>query len=98
MTKCASVYNLNRKLYDQVGVAALLFEVQRNSRSEAKKEDLRKQEMQGMRQRDDELAKEVELLKQKIEEIEQHAKGRGLAGVVSFRHANSEEAKPKTAV
>ncbi|XP_073017694.1 uncharacterized protein [Primulina eburnea] len=80
-----------------VAVAALYFEVQRNSRSEAKKEELRKQEMQGLRQRDDELAKEVELLKLKIEEIEQLAKGRGLLGVFSFRDANSEESKPKTA-
>lgn len=47
-----------------------------------------------MRQRDEELAKEVELLKQKLAEIEQMARGRGLAGVFNFRHAHTEEAKP----
>ncbi|KAG8385498.1 hypothetical protein BUALT_Bualt03G0051600 [Buddleja alternifolia] len=80
-----------------VAVAALIFEVQRNSRSEAKKEEIRKQEMEGMRQRDEDLAKEVELLKQKLAEIEQMARGRGLAGVLNFRHAHAEEAKPSPA-
>ncbi|KZV57556.1 hypothetical protein F511_03016 [Dorcoceras hygrometricum] len=94
----AAVDLLGEAFVFSVAVAALIFEVQRNSRSEAKKEELRKQEMQAMRQRDDELAKEVELLRQKIEEIEQLAKGRGLAGVFNFRNAHSEEAKPKTGV
>ncbi|KAK4399169.1 UNVERIFIED_CONTAM: OPA3-like protein [Sesamum calycinum] len=80
-----------------VAVAALIFEVQRSSRSEAKKEELRKQEMEGLRQQDEELAKEVELLKQKLAEIEQIARGRGLAGVFNFRHAHIEEAKPTPA-
>ncbi|CAA3011627.1 OPA3 [Olea europaea subsp. europaea] len=74
-----------------VGVGALIFEVQRSSRSEAKKEELRRQEMEGMRQRDEELLKEVELLKQKLEELEQLARGQGLSGVFNFRHANTEE-------
>lgn len=47
-----------------------------------------------MRQRDEELAKEVELLRAKLAEIEQMAKGRGLAGVFNLRHGHSEEAKP----
>ncbi|KAL2244413.1 OPA3-like protein [Sesamum indicum] len=80
-----------------VAVAALIFEVQRSSRSEAKKEELRKQEMEGMRQRDEELAKEVELLKQKLAEIEHIARGRGLAGVFNFRHSHIEETKPTPA-
>ncbi|KAG6419180.1 hypothetical protein SASPL_121392 [Salvia splendens] len=48
---------------------------------------------EGMRQRDEELAQEVELLKQKLAEIEQMAKARGLAGVFSLRQAQAE-AKP----
>lgn len=48
-----------------------------------------------MRQRDEELAKEVELLKQKLGEIEHMARGRGLAGVFNFR--NAEEPKPAPA-
>lgn len=49
---------------------------------------------QGMRQRDEDLAKEVELLRQKLAEIEQIARGRGLAGVFNLRHGQAEEAKP----
>lgn len=47
-----------------------------------------------MRQRDEDLAKEVELLRQKLTEIEQIARGRGLAGVFNLRHGQAEEAKP----
>lgn len=47
-----------------------------------------------MRQRDEDIAKEVELLKQKLAEIEQIARGRGIAGVFNFRNAQAEEAKP----
>ncbi|XP_073124721.1 uncharacterized protein [Henckelia pumila] len=76
-----------------VAVAALYFEVQRSSRSEAKKEEFRKQEIEGMRQRDEELRKEVELLKQKLAEIERLATSRGFAGAFSFRQAQTEETK-----
>lgn len=47
-----------------------------------------------MRQRDEQLAREVEDLKQKLAEIEQLAKGRGLAGVFNLRQAQAVEAKP----
>ncbi|XP_042026215.1 OPA3-like protein [Salvia splendens] len=80
-----------------VAVAALFFEVQRSARSEAKKEEIRRQEMEGMRQRDEELAQEVELLKQKLAEIEKMANARGLAGVFNFRQAQAEEARPTPA-
>lgn len=49
--------------------------------------------LQGMRQRDEELAREVELLKSKLQELEQLAQKRGLAGVFGFRHAHAEESK-----
>ncbi|XP_059435216.1 OPA3-like protein [Corylus avellana] len=79
-----------------VAGAAVIFEVQRSSRSEARKEELRKQELQAMKQRDDDLAKEIELLRHKIEEVEQLAKGRGLAGIFNFKHAHViEDGKPK---
>jgi len=42
-----------------------------------------------MRQRDEDLARELELLKHKIAEMEQHAKGRGLGGMFNFRHGNN---------
>ncbi|KAE7997672.1 hypothetical protein FH972_002285 [Carpinus fangiana] len=77
----------------QVAGVAVIFEVQRSSRSEARKEELRKQEFEAMRQRDEELAREVELLKQKLEELEQLAKGRGLGGLFNIRNANIETGK-----
>ncbi|KAG6392008.1 hypothetical protein SASPL_146210 [Salvia splendens] len=52
---------------------------------------------EGMRQRDEELAQEVELLKQKLAEIEKMANARGLAGVFNFRQAQAEEARPTPA-
>ncbi|BBN68643.1 Optic atrophy 3 protein [Prunus dulcis] len=67
------------------------FEVQRSSRSEARKEELRRQELEAMRQRDEDLAREVELLKKKLEELEQLAKGRGIAGYFNFRNAQGPE-------
>ncbi|KAF7120474.1 hypothetical protein RHSIM_Rhsim13G0181500 [Rhododendron simsii] len=135
-----------------VAGVALIFEVQRSSRSEAKKEELRKQEMevlpvgagvidlglysmvilnlifqilalksdlivspihpfsscklsmdiwrrisladpQGLRLRDEQLAGEVEHLKQKLEEIEQLARARGIAGVFNLRQAPAEDSK-----
>ncbi|XAR66519.1 hypothetical protein NMG60_11012788 [Bertholletia excelsa] len=89
----AAVDLLGELFVFSVAGAALIFEVQRSSRSEAKKEELRKQELEGMRQRDEQLAREVELLKHKLEELEQLARGRGLAGVFNFRHAHAEAAK-----
>lgn len=44
-----------------------------------------------MRQRDEDLAREVELLKKKLEELEQLAKGRGIAGYFNFRNAQGPE-------
>ncbi|XP_073000463.1 OPA3-like protein [Typha latifolia] len=74
-----------------VAGAALIFEVQRSARSEARKEEIRKQEIEAMKQRDEDLAKEVEMLKQKLSEIEHLAKGRGLSGILNFKSINSLE-------
>ncbi|XP_034701377.1 OPA3-like protein [Vitis riparia] len=74
-----------------VAGAAVIFEVQRNSRSEARKEELRKQELQALKQRDEDLAREVEQLKHKLEELEQLAKGQGLSGLFNFNHAHATE-------
>ncbi|KAH0697070.1 hypothetical protein KY289_014552 [Solanum tuberosum] len=81
---------------EEVAVAALYFEVQRSSQSEAKKEELRRQELEQMRERDDSLSREVESLKSKIQELEQLARGRGLAGVFNFRPSQVEEGKVPT--
>ncbi|PHT35733.1 hypothetical protein CQW23_23433 [Capsicum baccatum] len=80
-----------------VAVAALVFEVQRSARSEAKKEELRRQEMEKLRLRDEALGKEVESLKSKIEELERLATGKGLVGMFNFRIPHIEDGKSATA-
>ncbi|KAL4204712.1 hypothetical protein AMTRI_Chr01g133390 [Amborella trichopoda] len=81
-----------------VAGAIVIFEVQRNARSEARKEQARKVELEALKQRDEDLAKEVELLKHKIEELEHLAKGRGLAGVFNFKHTLAgEDSRPTAA-
>ncbi|KAG9141592.1 hypothetical protein Leryth_025314 [Lithospermum erythrorhizon] len=91
----AAVDLLGELFVFSVGVTALIFEVQRSARSEAKKEEVRRQELEAVRQRNEELAKEVELLKQKLQEIEQLAKGRGLSGVFKLKK-DPEEGKTAT--
>ncbi|XP_048230252.1 OPA3-like protein isoform X2 [Ricinus communis] len=76
-----------------VAGAVVIFEVQRSAKSEARKEEKRLQELEEMRQRDEQLAKEVEILRQKLEEIEQLAKGRGLGGIFNFKHSNTDGGK-----
>ncbi|KAL8228118.1 hypothetical protein R6Q57_015702 [Mikania cordata] len=71
---------------------ALIFEVQRSARSEAKKEEARKQELEILRRRDEDLAKELECLNQKIQELEQHAKGKELAGVFDLKNIQTQDA------
>ncbi|KAE8809999.1 optic atrophy 3 protein [Hordeum vulgare] len=81
-----------------VAVAALIFEVQRSARSEARKEEARKQELEELRQKEEILAKDLEELKLKLAELERLAKGRGLSGILNFKGVNvadsSKEATP----
>nr|ACU16147.1 unknown [Glycine max] len=74
-----------------VAGAAIIFEVQRSSRSEARKEELRRQEIQEIKTKNEELAREIELLAQKFEELEQLSRGRGLLGTLNFRHTRVSE-------
>ncbi|XP_061341597.1 OPA3-like protein [Gastrolobium bilobum] len=71
----------------------LIFEVQRSARSEARKEELRKQELEAVKQKNEDLAKEVELFKQRLQELEQLARGRGLTGILNFGLGNTENGK-----
>ncbi|KAI3457171.1 hypothetical protein Pfo_013834 [Paulownia fortunei] len=80
-----------------VAGAAVVFEVQRSSRSEARKEELRKQELEVMKQRDDELAREIEQLEQRMAELEQRTKERGLSGDFNFTHPKGTDNKTKDA-
>lgn len=79
-----------------VGGAAVIFEVQRSSRSEARKEEARKQELEALRQREDELARELVLLKQRVNELEDYTRGRGIAGIFSLRKNGGNEEKSQT--
>ena len=45
---------------------------------------------QAMKQRNENLAMEVEFLRHKLEELEQLAKQQGLSGLFKFKHANTE--------
>ncbi|XP_054800256.1 uncharacterized protein LOC129304573 [Prosopis cineraria] len=71
----------------------LIVEVQRSARSEARKEERRKQEVEAVRQRNEEIAEEVELLKHKIQELEKLARGQGLSGILNFRLGSTEDGK-----
>ncbi|GMI82330.1 hypothetical protein like AT1G28510 [Hibiscus trionum] len=73
-----------------VAGAMLIFEVQRSSRSEAKKEAARREELEAMKKRNENLAAQVELLRHKLEELEQLAKQRGLSGIFKLKPANVE--------
>ncbi|XP_059284205.1 uncharacterized protein LOC132037674 [Lycium ferocissimum] len=82
-------------LFNQVAGVAVIFEVQRSSRSEARKEEVRKQELEAMKQRDEELSREIEFLKNRISELEKHAKTRGLSSMFSIGHAEGTQDKVK---
>lgn len=74
-----------------VAGVVLIFEVQRSARSDARKEEKGKQEIEGLRQREENLALEVEQLKQKLSEVEQLARGQGLSGILKFRQGHAPE-------
>ncbi|XP_051151876.1 OPA3-like protein [Andrographis paniculata] len=75
-----------------VAGGAVIFEVQRSARSEARKEELRKQELEAMKQRDDELAQEVLQLKLRQAELEQLIIGqRALTGIFNSKGSDHKE-------
>nr|GMD92718.1 optic atrophy 3 protein homolog [Ipomoea batatas]GME09262.1 optic atrophy 3 protein homolog [Ipomoea batatas] len=76
-------------IFTVAGVAVIL-EVQRSARSEARKEGLRRQEIEAMKQRDEELAREIEILRNRVLELEQ-----GLESFLNFNHVNSIDNKAK---
>lgn len=50
-----------------------------------------------MKQRDEDLAREIELLKHRLEEVELLAKGRGFPSIFHFKHTHTPvdvKAKP----
>ncbi|CAO2182870.1 unnamed protein product [Urochloa humidicola] len=67
-----------------VAGAAIIYEVQRSARSEAKKEEARKKEMEEIKEREEQLATEVRLMKQKISEMERQYSRWTLPGFRGF--------------
>ncbi|KAL3821439.1 hypothetical protein ACJIZ3_007344 [Penstemon smallii] len=80
-----------------VAGVAVIFEVQRSSRSEARKEEMRRQELEVLKQRDEELAIEIEHLKNKLVEMERLNKERGFGSVFNFRHPKGNDIETKDA-
>ncbi|RZC86488.1 hypothetical protein C5167_030567 [Papaver somniferum] len=74
-----------------VAGAALIFEVHRSAKSEARKEELRTQELEAIKQKEEHLERELELIRGELEELEQLAKARGLYGIFNFRYPNGNE-------
>ncbi|CAN6985519.1 unnamed protein product [Brassica oleracea var. botrytis] len=68
-----------------VGGGVVIFEVQRSSRSEARKEEARKQELEELRIKDEELEKKMAHLQSKLAEVEELAKARGLTGIFKVK-------------
>ncbi|WOL11009.1 hypothetical protein Cni_G19770 [Canna indica] len=77
-----------------VAGAAIIFEVQRSARSEARKEELRRQELEALKQKEDDLAKELLIIKEKLDELEHHARGQGLLRIFGV---TEESQNPKSA-
>ncbi|KAJ3692272.1 hypothetical protein LUZ60_012622 [Juncus effusus] len=80
-----------------VAGAALIFEVQRSARSEARKEEIRKQEIEAMKRKEEDLAREIEILKEKMSEIEKLAHSQGLSGIFNFRTGRKNESGKSSA-
>lgn len=93
----AAVDLLGELFVFSVAGAAVIFEVQRSSRSEAKKEELRRQELEAIKQRSDDLARQIDCLKQKLDELQSHSRGRGLSGILKFGHDHPPDASKSTA-
>ncbi|PIM97806.1 putative coiled-coil protein [Handroanthus impetiginosus] len=78
-----------------VAGTAVIFEVQNRSRSEARKEELRKQELEAMKHKHEELAREVGELKHRLEELEQIERERSILDFLNFRHSKEAENRIK---
>ncbi|XP_066309663.1 uncharacterized protein [Miscanthus floridulus] len=72
-----------------VAGAAIIYEVQRSARSEARKEEVRSQEIEAIKKREEQLAQEVQLMKQKISEMERQYSKWTLPGFRGFGTAQA---------
>ncbi|XP_051225900.1 uncharacterized protein [Lolium perenne] len=74
-----------------VAGAVVVFEVQRSARSENRKEEARKKEVEELKQKEDQLALEIDTLKLRLSHLERLANSQGLSGVL-FRRGNGSVA------
>ncbi|KAI3910848.1 hypothetical protein MKW98_022535 [Papaver atlanticum] len=74
-----------------VAGAAIIFEVQTSARSEARKEELRKQVLEAIKQKEENLERELEFTRGKLAELEHLAMTEGLSGIFNFRNPNCTE-------
>lgn len=74
-----------------VAGAVVVFEVQRSARSENRKEEARKKEVEELKQKEDQLALEIDSLKLRLSHLERLANSQGLSGVL-FRRGNGSVA------
>ncbi|KDP36256.1 hypothetical protein JCGZ_09821 [Jatropha curcas] len=68
---------------------AIIYEVQRNSRAQARKEEKHRQEIEAMKQKRSALEKEVELLRQKLQEVEQLSRRSSFSHFFNFWHTKA---------
>ncbi|CAM0946939.1 unnamed protein product [Alopecurus aequalis] len=76
-----------------VAGAVVVFEVQRSARSENRKEEARKKEVEELIQKEDQLAQEIETLKLKLSQLENLANSQGLSGVLFRRGSVADQNK-----
>ncbi|KAJ1285413.1 hypothetical protein BS78_03G278500 [Paspalum vaginatum] len=72
-----------------VAGAAIIYEVQRSARSEARKEEVRRLEIEAIKKREEQLAIEVQLMRQKISEMERQYSKWNLLGFRGFGTAQA---------
>ncbi|PWZ09358.1 OPA3-like protein [Zea mays] len=76
-------------IISQVAGAAIIYEVQRSARSEARKEEARRLEIEEIKKREEQLALEVQVMKHKISEMERQYSKWTLPGLRGFGTAQA---------
>lgn len=79
-----------------VGGGVVIYEVQRSARSEARKEEARKQELEDLKKRDEVVAVELDMLRDRVEELERMLKGRGITSWIPGINKSEEKGHVRT--
>eukprot|EP00246_Nothoceros_aenigmaticus_P016700 TRINITY_DN7777_c0_g1_i2.p1 TRINITY_DN7777_c0_g1~~TRINITY_DN7777_c0_g1_i2.p1 ORF type:complete len:169 (-),score=32.30 TRINITY_DN7777_c0_g1_i2:477-983(-) len=72
----------------------VVFEVSRSARSEARKEEARKQELEELKSRDEAAVKEIEDLKERLSDLERSFRGRGFTAWLPSSSSSSTGTAP----